>query len=236
MSQQTLAQVVANVRVVVGDTGSGRAAMSRLEEPAGKINGTNKTFEVLYFPIVTASFELRKNGVILATPADYTVDLTTGILTMVVAPASNPRDILEATYRFIWFPDDPDYYQFIASAATMVDVTGLGANPAAVAADAVTKLPDVLMDAFRNFVGYYYNTRRADENAHRYAAAAGGQSVNVDVVTKNFRELAKSFYDNGVAMRTDYYKRRGAREAPSAAVSVFVPIGSPSGPTGSPRR
>lgn len=236
MSALTLAQVVATSRVVVGDTGTGRAALSRLEQVAGKINGTNKTFQVLYFPLVsTASFELRKNGVVLANPAAYTVDLNTGIITMVTAPVNSPMDILEATYSFIWFPDN-DYYEFIASAGTMIDVVGLGANPAAVAQDVVTKMQDVLYDAFKQFIGYYYNTRRADENAHRYAAAAGGQSVNVDVVTKNFRDLAKAFYENGVAMREDYYKRRGAREAPAAAISVTVPIMSPSGPFGSPRR
>jgi hypothetical protein len=236
MSALTLAQVVATSRVVVGDTGTGRAAMSRLEEPGGKVNGTNKTFQVLFFPLVSAlGFELRKNGVVLANPAAYTVDVNTGIITMVTAPVTSPRDILEATYTFVWFPDN-DYYEFIASAATMVDVVGLGANPAIIAADVITKLPDTLYDAFKQFIGYYYNTRRADENAHRYAAAAGGQSVNVDVVTKNFRELAKSFYENGVAMREDFYKRRGAREAPAAAQSTFTPIISPSGPLGSPRR
>jgi len=236
MSQLTLAQVVATSRVVVGDTGTGRAAMSRLEEPAGKVNGANKTFQVLFFPLTSAAnFELRKNGVVLANPAAYTVDVNTGIITLVVAPITSPRDILEATYTFVWYPDN-DYYEFIASAGTMIDVVGVGATPILVAQDVVTKMQDVLYDAFKQFIGYYYNARRADENAHRYAAAAGGQSVNVDVVTKNFRDLAKNFYDNGVKMREDYYMRRGARNAPAAAQSVFVPIISPSGPLGSPRR
>lgn len=236
MSQMTLAQVVASCRNLVGDSGSGRAAMSRLEQVAGKINGTNKTFQVLYFPLVgAANFELRKNGVVLASPADYTVNLSTGIITLVTAPVNAPMDILEATYTFYWFVDN-DYYEFIASAGTNDDVVGVGATPMDVATSVISQLPDVLMDSFKQFVGYYYNTRRADENAHRYAASAGGQSVNVDVVTKNFRDLAKNFWDNGVKMREDYYMRRGARNAPAAAVTVTFPIDSPSGPLGSPRR
>lgn len=240
MSAQTLDQVVASCRAIVGDTGTGRNSLNRLEQPSGKINGTNKRFQVTYFPIVASSFSLLKNGAPLADPADYTVDLDTGIITLVVAlvpgtPPTGSMDIVEATYSFIWFNDN-EYYEFIAAAGTSLDVDGLGATPQAIATDVVFKIGDNVLDALKQLVGYHFNNRRADEYAHRFSSSAGGQSVNVDVVTTNFRNLAKQFYENGIKSRDDVYTRRGKRSAPAAAQVTMLPIPSPSGPLGSPRR
>jgi hypothetical protein len=235
VSQLSLAELVTAARRTVNDTGSGRNALIR-DEQLGGIDGIKKRFGLLYYPIVTSTIELRLNGVLLATPANYSVDETTGIVTMVTAPSDGPpMDVLEATYRFLWFADE-DFHEFIAEAAVSAGFPQAGATATARATLVAENYPDGMLDALLAFVGYHFNVRRADEHAHRFSSSAGGQSVNTDVVTKNFRELSKQFWDMGVTMRDDFFRRRGAREAPSVAVGGYVPTISPSGPFGSPRR
>lgn len=241
MSQLSISELVLAARRTVHDTGAGRNALIRDEQLSG-IDGANKRFSIRYFPIVdpvSPTFELRKNGTLLTRGAgagEYQLDAVNGIVTMGTAPIKGPpMDVLTATYFFTWF-DDTAFYEFLADAATTVGFPPTGTTAATRAQSVATNFPDTMLDALLQFVGFHFNVRRADENAHRFPASGAGQSVNTDVVTNNFRKLAQEFYERGIAMRDDFYKRRGSREAPSAAIGSFQPTPSVTGPYGSPRR
>lgn len=246
MSVETLTAAIATIRAMIGDTGDHRESMVRDERLEG-VDGANKRFTVLYYPIAMTTdvtpvprFELRLDGALLTyssstTPpaGQYNVDPDTGIVTMGTAPTNgDPIQVLSATYRFVWYKDDA-YHEWIVNAAITM---GFGpsmslATPALKASAALVAIPDGLLDALHKMVGHLFNKRRATEYAIRFASSSGGQSVQVDVVTGNFRKLADELWDEAIQMRDDYYKRRGGAAAPAAGISRFRPI-----PTYTPRR
>ena len=235
MSQLSLANLILAARRTVNDTGTGRSSLVT-DEQMGGINGSSKRFSTLYNPIVAGTFEVRLNGAVKATPGDYSVDLVTGLLTMVVAPVVGPpMDILEVTYRFQWFAD-AEYEEFLSDSATNAGFPPTGTTMNARATSVAANYPDDRLDALLAYVGYRFNMRRADEFAHRFASSSAGTSVNVDVVTKNFRDMATKFLEDADSMRDNFYKRRGAREAPAAGVASFQPPTGVTGPQGTPRR
>jgi len=221
VSQLSIANFLDSVRRTVGDTGTSREATVRDERLDG-VDGTTKRFTALFYPI--KDMELRKTvgGVttVLANPADYSFVADTGIITTVAAPqAGDPVDTLLATYHFYWYAD-ADFYDFILDAFGMI-----GLNPtnqtnnsaSARAANVLLQCPDGLLRAVEMFSAHAFNKRRAIEYANRFGSSSGGQSVNVDVVTKNFRDLGDEFYTEGVAQRDAYYTRFGATKAPASA-------------------
>jgi hypothetical protein len=223
MATITLAQYIITIRALVSDLGTGRASTMRGEIPSGIMDGSNKRLQIQRYPVVDTSFVLRKNQVVIADPADYGIDLDTGIITLVVAGDFN-TERFDCDYRFLWYADS-DYHEFIHAAGGHVGITGDGADAAARAQSVLTHSTDCLLDAIRQFAGYHFNIRRAQEFADKYNASAGGVSVNVDVVTKNFRELAKAFFDRGIQMRDDCYKDHGKRDQPAANIRNFSGVG-----------
>jgi hypothetical protein len=232
-----LADAVSSCRALVGDAGTGREALIRDEQLAG-VDGVNKRFQVLYFPVVTpaSAFQLRKNGTLLAQPADYSIDVTTGIVDMVTAPTTTggPQggfDVLAATYSFLWYADN-EYHEFLIQSAGSLGFAPIATGTVSSrAADAVLKVPDALFDAFRKMVGHLFNKRRAIEYAYRFASSSGGQSVTVDVVTSNFKKLADELFEEAMKLRDDFYTRRGGAAAPRFGTGNYGPI-----PTYTPRR
>jgi hypothetical protein len=149
----------------------------------------------------------------------YTVNAANGQIIFGSAPSAGA--LLEVTYNFNWYADS-EYYEFIVNAFQVC--TGSPATGSTIAdrADAAMLLmSDALMDALKQFVGWAFNERRADEYAHRFASSAAGQSTNIDVVTTNFGKLAERFYKRGVELRDGVYTRRGQQKEPGAAVGSF---------------
>jgi len=232
MSALTVAQVVASCRALVGDTGTSRDQFVRDERPQGDKDGVNQRFKTLYYPIPDLTrVKLFQNGTAVVQAAAYPpatgeffLDASTGQLTMGTPPAGTPQDLLEISYPYTWYTDN-DYHEFIAQSGRYVGAVGVGATPALVAASAVSKTLDDLMDSLMLFVGYTFNKRRADDYAYRFSSSAGGQSSQVQTVAGEFRALAQEMWDEAVKMRDDYYKRRGAREAPAFGISNYTGAG-----------
>lgn len=230
MSLITLAQFVLDIRQDVGDTGKSRENYSRDERLDG-VDGTTKRFTLLYYPVAPGAspgsydFELRKTHLnvttLLTIVTDYTLDGANGIVTTIAAPAAgDPIDELKATYHYTWYDDD-QYYDFIDDSCMIVGVIpDQTLAPSARAADSLVKLPDGLMDAVKKFCAHAFYKRRASEYATRFNSSANGQNVSVDVVTSNFRKLAEETWKEGTQLRDDYYKRRGAREAPAGMLGA----------------
>ena len=67
-------------------------------------DGVNKAYKLKHYPILsTPAIEVRQNGSLLVLTTDYTIDLSYGIVTLVVLPTVN--DELEFTYYWSIFTD-----------------------------------------------------------------------------------------------------------------------------------
>lgn len=223
MSLYTLADVLSKCRQTVGDTAAGAQAVVRLEELSG-INGTVKDFNLKNYPVKAASVVVKKNGTTLTLTTDYAVDADNGILTFVSAPVLSPtKDLVQVTYGFYVF-GDTTYHTFIAGAARSCGFAPVGADDAAQAVSAVSLVPDQMVDALVFFVAALFCDRRATETAVKFGGSAGGQATGPEVMTRAFRQEAESWFGKAVQLRDDYYKRKGAREAPSFAIGNFTNI------------
>ncbi len=214
MSALTLSQMVNSVRSLVGDLGTEQMQTVRQEGLTGTVDGTNKLFSVYRYPVVTGSLRIWKDNTLLTITTDYTVDLVRGEVTMVDAPTLG--QVIEASYRFLWFPDD-GYHQFIISGAGECGITGTGGTNADLATSLLAVAPEGIIQPIRLFAACHYNFRRADQSAHEFNASAGGQSQSVDSSTKNFRDVGKSFCERAKQARDDFYKDFGARDLPAAS-------------------
>ena len=242
MSQAALADIVLAIRQAVGDDGSSVECTVRDERLEG-VDGVNKRFTVLRFPINSttgAPFQLRQshNGTVslLTITTDYTIDTDLGVVTMTTAPAlgdptdpAKPIDVLFATYRFFWYKDDSNYYEFLIQACRNCGVfpTATLTTPAARAADVLLKLDDNLIDAVILLAAAAFNLRRATEWASRVDSSSGGQDVKPSSPSKAYADLAKKFGDRGIEMRDDVYKRRGKRNAPAAGLGRYRGLNVP---------
>lgn len=145
----------------------------------------------------------------------FTVDYGNGIVIFDSAPSAGLKPF-EADYNFLWFNDN-DYQNFLINGASYLGY----ASP-----DAVI---DGLISSLLHFALYHYWLRRAGHYAHKYASTGGMASHSVDVVTKNYRDLADAAWKKGIQFRDDYYKRLGQREAPVSTsenykIDPYTPI------------
>jgi len=230
MSQYSLAGVLSSCRDVVGDNGTGKESVVRLEEFDG-FDGVKTQFPLKTFPVMSGTVTITKNGsTLVETPpaptGDYGVDYTNGVITFTVAPVTSPtRDSIYATYAFLNYAD-ADYNSFIATAGHFIGVVGVGATTALQAASVVSLVVDAQIDALVLYVAHLYCKRKAVESAKKFGGSTGGLSVGVEVVTKAYEAQAKAYLDQATVMRDDYYKRRGAREAPSMGTNNWKGVRS----------
>lgn len=224
MSTMTVAIVTTSIRTEVNDTGTDRAQTIRREQPGGEMDGTNTRFVMARWPILAGSFNLYLNGTLLTITTHYTIDLATGVLTMVTPPNFSAGDRLEADYRFQWFTDT-EYLEFIVSAAGMLGKTSTDVSISDRAAAVILSTDEGLMESFKLFAACRYFMSRGGEYTHQFNASAGGQNQSSESVSRNFRDSAKQLCDRATAARDDFYKGFGGREKPAAAIRNFSGVG-----------
>ncbi len=198
-----LATLITDTRILCNDTPTSNLITQ--EAPKGAINSSNTKYRLQYQLVVTGSVFLTQ-GSTFRTQSGFTLDLPNGILTMTSAPTSG-TDPFEVDYNFNWFTDT-DYTEFLAEAAKAVNNV---ADP--------TKIVDGLVPALLHFALYYFWMRRASQYAHKYQSSGGQAGQNVDVVTTNFRNLAKDAKAAALALRDDFYTEQGRAKNPAAAAT-----------------
>ncbi len=223
MSTMTAAQVTTSVRTEVNDLGTDRSQTIRREQPAGEMDGVNTRFTIVRWPIPVGTFKLYKSGALLVVTTDYAIDLTTGLLTMVVAPNFSAGDRLEADYQFIWFPDE-QYLEFVISAGGMLGKTSTATTVADRVDAVILATEEGLMEALKLFAACRYYMSRGGEYTHQFNANAGGQTQFSESISRNFRDSAKQTCDRATLARDDFYKGFGGREKPAAAIRNFSGI------------
>ena len=211
----SMADLITKMRMFADDSPSANYIRGETLKP--KPDGVRVRFFLDYQNIAKDSVFITKG----AGEANYrlttgfTLDLQNGIVTFDVAPVSGVSPF-EADYNFLWFTD-ADYQNFLNNSAIYLG------SP-----DAISVIAG-LQPAMYQFGMHHYWIRRASHYAHKYASTGGMASHSVDVVTKNFKDLAESAWEKGIQFRDDYYKRLGQREAPAStseayAIDPFTPI------------
>ena len=210
-----LATLITDLRILANDSPSANFIRGETLKP--KPDGTRKNFYLDFQNIVPNSVFITAGAgdANFRQASGFTVDGANGIIVFASAPAVglNP---FEADYNYNWFRD-ADHQEFLNNGATLIGYP----TPESVIAG--------LTAALLHFALYSYWLRRASFYANKYSSTGGLAAQQVDVVTGNFKSLAKMAWDMGTKFRDDYYKRLGQREAPSSAslnykIDPFTPI------------
>jgi len=210
-----LATLITELRILANDSPSANYIRGETLKP--RPDGTRKNFYLDYQNIVPNSVFITAGAgdANYRQTSGFTVDGANGIVVFDSAPlvGVNP---FEADYNYNWFRD-ADHQEFLVNGSKLIGYP----TPESVIAG--------LASAMLHFGLYFYWLRRAASYAHKYSSTGGLAAQQVDVVTGNFKSLAKMAWDMGTKFRDDYYKRLGQREAPSSTkvaygIDPFTPI------------
>lgn len=204
-----LADLITSLRTLAGDTTISNLITA--ETPIGTADGTNTHFRLQYRKIVGSSSTTHSVyisfGTTWRTQSGFTMDLTNGLITFTSAPANGTELLVD--YNFYWF-NDTEHTEFLNRAA----------NHFSANTDPTLVDPGLEMALLQYALGYYWQ-RRASEYAHRFSSSSMGVSAQVDVITKNFTNLAKAAFDTADKFRDMFYKRQGQREAPASGTQTY---------------
>jgi hypothetical protein len=199
-----LNDLILDVRVLGHDSyDSNRITRENLK---GKIDGLNTNFYIEFNKIIVGSVYISYDTTFRA-GTGFTVDVDNGIITFAVAPNPTDTKSLVADYNFQWFTDN-EITTFLYDAVKVMSLT----DP--------TTIPSGLIPSLKQLSLHFFYQAKATQYAIRYASSGGGVGHNVDTVTKNFRDLAKSAYENGIKLLELYYQRAGQRNAPTSTTVV----------------
>ena len=175
------------------------------ETPAGKRDSSNVLYQLAHRNVVTSSVYLT-TGTTVRTQSGFTVDTANGLLTFGTAPVGTENPWYVA-YYWQW-ATDAQYTEFIDEGLANC---GLSSS---------SDVPEGLMSAVLQYALSAALTKRAIESARRYNATGGIAGQQVDVVTQNFRMLAKDAWDKATKLLDAYSNRQGRRQAPASTIAT----------------
>lgn len=204
----SLAALTTSVRTLANDTLVSN--LIRNETPAGTNDGANTKFRTQQRNIVAASLYYTINATYRSQVGLTIDDAAQGLFTISPAPAAATAGVWYIDYYFNWFIDT-DYTEFLNDSAR--DLLGIS-DPTLVA--------DSLIAALLQYaLGYFYQ-RRASYYADKYASSGGQVGQTVDVVTKNFQNLANAAFKQAQTLRDQFYTRLGQSKAPASAIANYA--------------
>jgi hypothetical protein len=192
---------ILQLRGLVDDTTTSNQA--RHETPTNKRDSSNKIFQLEKYPIVNSSVYLTLNTTI-RTQAGFTIDNVNGLMTFVTAPVGTENPFY-VDYYWNWFVDN-DYSNFLDIASY-----DLGFGP-------TLTIPSGLINALLHYGKHHFFKRMASRYAYRFASSGGGQGQSIDVVTKQYKQLADEAWQEAETMKLAYYERHGQRNQPATSV------------------
>lgn len=180
-----------------------KANYAAQETPGGKRDSSNVLFWLAHRNVVASSIYLT-SGATVRTQSGFTPNEVDGFITFASAPTGNETPWYVA-YFWQW-ATDADYTEYLDEALGNVGVLR-GGDPA-----------EGLLPAIYQFALSAAMTRRAIEYARRYQATGGIAGQQVDVVTNNFRMLAKDAWARATDLLRAFSDRQGRKLAPSSRV------------------
>ncbi len=147
---------------------------------------------------------VRVNGI---ASAWSTFNSAAGLVTLSSAPAAGALVYLE--YYFVLMPDST-YLNFAQSAAKFVGLT-----PAFTMTTQDSGMSGPLAEAAVHYMASVAAQKMCSLSSWYYQAGAGNKNVDKAVIAAAFKDTSVEEYAAAVAVRDDFYKREGAREAPA---------------------
>ena len=211
----TAAQIL-TLRQLVNDDPTSKQA--RAEVPQNTRDNSRTVFQVLHYPIVVngwanTDLDATKTSVYLTTnttvrtQTGFTVDPINGLLTFNTAPVGTESP---------WYVDY--YWQWLTDTqhSAFLDLASYdtGFSP-------TTTITTGLTNAWYHYAKHHFFKTMAAKYAWRFNSSGGGQGQSVDVVTKNYKILADEAWQEAENMKTAFYTRHGARNAPALANSAM---------------
>lgn len=196
----TVTSLIDKLRILSNDTDT--ANFSSPESSNPQPDGANKRFRLQYRNVVIGSVYATYASN-YRTQVGFVVDYQNGIVTFTTAPTVGSALLFDYNYQFY---DDTDYNEFIGEASSLL----LYPDP--------TTLPDGLVPSMLRFALSIFFTRRASAYANKYKSTGGLSGQDVDMVTKNYRDLSKDAYAQGEKLRDNFYERAGQRAEPASSI------------------
>ena len=116
---------------------------------------------------------------------------------------------------------DSEYFYNLATDAEYTEALNSAAEETVGAATDPTTIPAGLMTALKKFALANVAGKFADYSAWFYLARSGDKEFDKDKVSKKFLDLQAAYYKQATDAREGFYKRLGAREAPSVGVTNY---------------
>jgi hypothetical protein len=211
-----VADVIKDLRTELDDSDYSKQAT---DDVSKQITTTNKIFTLNHRPIVAATEVVTVDGVILALTTGYTINNTTGVLTLVAVPSA----IVTVSYFWYDFSDDQlDGFIFSGLNHVSLGTTRTNAETDFAAA------PQGLQAVIEHYALYHAFAALASKTIRLHKAGAGQKNIDKDQVGKKYQEAATFWHEAADKEREDYYKRQGRRNAPASAEnSVDYPTNTP---------
>lgn len=202
----------ADLRNLLSDTSTDRLAFRK--QVIGELDGTNlvfKTFEfrrLTDFTTATAPLGIYLNGVLQATSAITSDDLTSGVFVLTTAPTVNDR--LEAAYYYQWFLDT-EIDDFVLKASNWLGIL----DP--------TTIPFGLQSAALHFAAqgaYLKQAMRWRLNSSATYRMEDAPDPKQKGLTDEYTRLAEFMNKKAHQLRDDYYTRQGQNLQPLTGYSL----------------
>jgi hypothetical protein len=214
----TLAAAITSARVLCGDSTTDN--LSRNEnldnsDIGNLINGSNKTFQVVNYPIVPGGeVSVIADGTLLALTTGYTVNEPTGQFSLVAAPSST----LYVTYYYYLMPDSV-WTEFVTWA-----VQRLNLSTGNLSTD-VGNVPEGLLSALKLYSVAAWARRIAAQTGLWYDQKLQERNESRDDISKKFLTLGVQWEKDGDNARDSYYNGAGTQLKPSFRVNQMTPRG-----------
>ena len=209
----TLAALITSCRILSGDGQSDnfmRAENLKSTDSGNTIDGTNTSFNVSNFPVVTGKFMAIVADNRLTTA--LTVNEPIGAFTLTTAPTSS----LYASYYYQLF-DDVAWTEFINSSFEILAIsTGVPAI------DVVNAVPGML-GVVKMYASYYFCMRVAKQTGLWYNQRLQERVDDRDAISKKWAAVADTQLKQAIIARDDFYTGSGKRHAPASAIVQHQP-------------
>jgi hypothetical protein len=209
--------IIKDLRTELDDSDNSKQAT---DDVSKQMTSTNKRFVLNHRPIVSGSEVVTKDGVILTVATEYTINYSTGVVTLIVAV---PTYTLVVSYFWQDFLDD-ELDGFIYDGLGHVSLGTTRAN----AETDFAAAPQGLQQVIEHYALYHAFAALASKTIRLHKAGAGKKNVDKADTGKKYLDASKFWHEAADKEREDYYKRQGRRNAPaSAEQAVQYPTNTP---------
>jgi hypothetical protein len=175
---------VYQLRSLLGDLSTDKFQFKVQAFPA--TDGITTVFHFGETLLVAGSLEVFLDGLLVEDPTDYTSELETGTIEMLVAPPA--ESVLQASYHFQWFIDS-QAEAFLTNAGNLIGLEFVTDET----------LPFGLRPALLHFACYYAYMKKAADTADSLVASAEGYQVDQSKSFPNWKRLAENAWEQAKA-------------------------------------